>query len=76
MPSRKADQSPVFQLKVTLKRSKPPIWRRIQVRGSTPLPELSTILQRTMGWAGYHLHEFKVKGISYGVPTQIGSRRT
>ena len=68
MPARQPDESPVFQLKVTLKASKPPIWRRIQVRGSTTLPKLHTILQVAMGWYDCHLHEFKVGNIHYGVP--------
>src|SRR5688500_9663926 len=68
MPARKTDESPVFQLKVTLKESKPPIWRRIQVRGSTTLPKLHAILQLVMGWTDSHLHEFRVGDIHYGVP--------
>ncbi len=68
MPARKTDESPVFQLKVTLKESKPPIWRRIQVRGSTTLPKLHAILQIVMGWTDSHLHEFRVGNIHYGVP--------
>jgi hypothetical protein len=68
LPARQLDESPVFQLKVTLKASKPPIWRRIQVRGSTTLPKLHTILQAVMGWYDYHLHEFRVGDTHYGVP--------
>jgi hypothetical protein len=65
---RKADDSPVFQLKVTLLGSKPPIWRRIQVRGSTTLPKLHDILQAVMGWYDAHLHAFTAYGVEFGVP--------
>ncbi len=68
MPSKKQDNSPVYQLKVTLKGSKPPIWRRIQVRGSTRLSALHEILQIVMGWTDSHLHQFIVGDVYYGVP--------
>lgn len=60
--------SRIFQIKVTLKWSKPPIWRRIQLRGDTKLGQLHHILQITMGWWGEHLHAFEANGISYGEP--------
>src|SRR5271157_166996 len=56
----------VYQLKVTLKDIRPPIWRRIQVTDDIRLDQLHEILQTVMGWADIHLHEFVVKGISYG----------
>lgn len=65
---RKVDDSQVFQLKVTLRGSKPPIWRRIQVRGSTRLEDLHDILQIVMDWENYHLHQFIVNGVYYGDP--------
>ena len=40
----------VYQIKVTLKGSKPPIWRRMQVTSETTLVKLHRILQRVMGW--------------------------
>jgi len=55
-----APDVPVYQLKVTLKGSKPPIWRRIQVSGDTSLRELHGVLQAIMGWDGDHLYEFVV----------------
>jgi hypothetical protein len=58
----------IYQIKVTLKWSKPPIWRRIQVRGDTKLGKLHDILQITMGWWDEHLHAFEAGGISYGEP--------
>lgn len=68
MPQKKADDSLVFQLKVALRDSKPPIWRRIQVRGSTTLGRLHLILQVVMGWTDSHLHQFIVHDQYYGVP--------
>ncbi|HEX2171161.1 MAG TPA: plasmid pRiA4b ORF-3 family protein [Dehalococcoidia bacterium] len=58
----------IYQLKVTLKGFRPPIWRRLQVRGDTRLSNLHTIIQCAMGWQDYHLHEFKVGKQHYWVP--------
>ena len=59
----------VYQIKVTLKGSKPPIWRQIQVTSEITLAQLHRILQRVMGWEGYHLYQFVVGGIEYGDPS-------
>ncbi len=67
MPTKQVDESPVYRLKVTLKDSSPPIWRRIEVRGSTTLARLHTILQIAMGWTDSHLHEFVVGDVRYGM---------
>lgn len=63
-----AKTSDIYQMKVTLKYSKPPIWRRIQVAGDTRLDKLHLILQAVMGWENYHLHQFIVGGTYYGKP--------
>jgi hypothetical protein len=58
----------VYQLKVTLKNSKPPIWRRIQVNSDINLYRLHQNLQVMMGWTDSHLHQFIVHGEYYGTP--------
>ena len=54
----------VYQFKVALKRMKPPIWRRIQVRESLNFRELHVAIQEAMGWESakhdYHLHQFEM----------------
>jgi len=57
----------VYQVKVTLRGSKPPIWRRMQVTSETTLAQLHPILQRVMGWEGYHLYRFVVGGESTAI---------
>lgn len=49
----------IYQLKVSLKGAKPPIWRRILVPAGTELDDLHCIIQAAMGWEGCHLHQFK-----------------
>lgn len=63
-----AKNSDIYQVKVTLRHSQPPIWRRIQVAGDTRLDQLHLILQTVMGWDNYHLHQFIVENSYYGEP--------
>jgi hypothetical protein len=59
----------VYQFKVTLKGSKPAIWRRIQVKSDTTLYRFHKILQVVLDWWDYHLHEFVIHGEHYGTPS-------
>lgn len=61
-------ETPVYQLKITLKGLKPPIWRRILVPGAITLNKLHGIIQIVMGWEDYHLHSFTIGKDLYGVP--------
>lgn len=58
----------VYQLKITLRDIKPPIWRRVQVKSSVTLSQLHLIIQGAMGWWDCHLHQFSIQGIDYGEP--------
>ena len=58
----------IYQIKVTLKRFRPPIWRRLLLRGDTTLEEMHYILQGAMGWYNCHLHQFILDGVYYGEP--------
>ena len=48
-----------FQIKITLKNIKPPIWRRILVAPEIKLHRLHDVLQIVMGWTNSHLHQFE-----------------
>jgi len=63
-----AGSTTVYQIKVTLENSKPPIWRRLLVPANLTLGDLHYILQIAMGWTDSHLHQFKVGEKVYGVP--------
>lgn len=58
----------IYRLKVTLRSSKPPIWRRIKVYEDISLQELHTVLQVAMGWMNCHLHQFIRGNVFYGPP--------
>ena len=57
----------VFQFKIAIANSKPPIWRRIQINDCT-LDQLHTHIQAAFGWYNCHLHIFKIAGVDYGDP--------
>jgi hypothetical protein len=57
----------LYQFKVTLLESSPPIWRRTQVKNCT-LDKLHEHIQTAMGWTNTHLHQFDIGGESYGDP--------
>jgi hypothetical protein len=61
------DASVVYQLKVTLRDTKPPVWRRVQVADCT-LGRLHDVIQTCMGWTNSHLNAFEVGGEQYGEP--------
>ena len=57
----------IYQLKVTLVETKPPIWRRIVVPSDIRLGELHVVLQVVMGWSNYYPHQFVFGGVRYGL---------
>jgi hypothetical protein len=67
-PTKKSTSDTVYQLKVTLIDSKPPIWRRVQVPSDISMAQLHAILQIVMGWTDSHLHQFVVGGQNIGIP--------
>ncbi len=71
--------APIYQIKVTLDDTHPPIWRRFLVSGNTTLFDLHHILQIVMGWTNSHLHMFTINGEFYGDPAddeygELGTR--
>ncbi|MSU48385.1 MAG: plasmid pRiA4b ORF-3 family protein [Opitutus sp.] len=57
--------APLYQLKVVLLGSEPPVWRRLHVSGDARLDWLHAVLQVAMGWTNSHLHQFNVGGTCY-----------
>ena len=67
---KKYDQ--VYQFKITLKGTKPPIWRRILVPETYTFWDLHVAIQDAMGWEDYHLHEFTLLSPKTGRKVKIG----
>jgi hypothetical protein len=65
--AKAASRTKVYQFKITLMDSKPPIWRRIQVKDCT-LDKLHEHIQTAMGWTNSHLNMFEIDDLIYGDP--------
>jgi hypothetical protein len=57
---------PIYQIKVTLVHSRPPIWRRLQVESGVTLDRLHDTLQMVMGWTNSHFHGFRLPSSQKG----------
>jgi len=70
MPVKKSVVPPeIYQLKVTLLGTSPPIWRRLLVPADLTLAQLHNVLQTAMGWEDCHMHEFTVGRRHFGRPS-------
>ena len=56
----------ITTLRIELKHTHPPIWRKVEVPTSITLQQLHDIIQIAMGWDDSHLHQFIVRGTYYG----------
>ena len=54
----------IFQIKIALKEFKPKIWRRILIPSDLLLSDFHMVIQITMGWTNYHIHQF-IKNRTY-----------
>ncbi|HRK26353.1 MAG TPA: plasmid pRiA4b ORF-3 family protein [Chitinophagales bacterium] len=57
-------QDKIYQILISLKDSKPKIWRRVLIPADSMLEELHAIIQIVMGWDDSHLHQF-IKNKTY-----------
>ncbi len=73
--AKSKDAGMVYQLKITLKDTKPPVWRRVQVKDCS-LAELHDIIQSCMGWTNSHLHAFEIGDVQYSEPDPNGMMET
>jgi len=56
---RKRPFKDVFQFKITLLHTKPPVWRRILAPATYTFYDLHVVIQNAMGWTDSHLHCFE-----------------
>jgi hypothetical protein len=58
----------IVQVKVTIQKGDPPIWRRLVLPLDLNLAQLHEVIQAAFGWTDSHLHQFIVGGLVYGAP--------
>ncbi len=58
-----------YTLKLSLKGSKPPIWRRVEVPSNISLVQVHTVIQACMDWDDCHLHSFRKGKLNYAIPS-------
>jgi len=59
----------IVQIKVKLLGvTKPPVWRRLQLRADTRLDQLHEIIHTALGWENYHMHVFSFGDEEFGIP--------
>lgn len=64
----------VYQIKVTLQHSEPPIWRRLLIPPDMTLRGLHLAIQAAFGWEEAHPHEFQIKSGEKMTRQQIQER--
>ena len=56
----------VYPLKIILRGTDPPVWRRVETKDCT-VGDLHQLIQLAMGWYDEHMHAFEVGEETYGV---------
>ena len=57
----------MLQVRITLEKVVPTVWRRLLVPGAVRLGKLHRIFQAAMGWTDSHLHAFTMGDQRYGM---------
>jgi len=63
---KSAPPAPIYQIKVGLRDSKPPIWRRLELPADASLATLHRVIQVAFGWENDHLHTFETPYGEFG----------
>jgi len=58
----------IYQLKISIKGAKPPIWRRVLVEDDLTYHSLHEVIQAIFDWEDSHLHEFITSSNRYADP--------
>ena len=60
-----------YIIKVTIKNTHPPVWRRLQIPAGITFHELNAIIQLAFNWSGYHLYSFEIGNLLIEIPDDI-----
>jgi Plasmid pRiA4b ORF-3-like protein len=59
-----------FQLKISIKGAKPPIWRRVHIPNTLSLHQFHQVIQAAMGWTNSHLYSFDTRHGEFEYPDE------
>src|SRR2546422_11772200 len=69
MPTKRVENpQEIYQIKITLLGTSPPIWRRLLVPANLTLGQLHDVLQLAIGWEDCHMHDFRIGQKRFGRP--------
>lgn len=72
-PSRRRPRRPdvvTYRVRVDLKGTKPPLWRRLELSSDLLLSDVHQVIQQAFGWSDSHLHQFSSDPDVYGAETE------
>ena len=55
-----------YEIKVSIKNTHPPVWRRLQIPSGITFHELSAIIQLAFDWSGQHMYGFEIPNQELG----------
>lgn len=55
-----------YQIKVSIKNTHPPVWRRLLIPEGITFHQLNAIIQIAFDWCGYHMYNFEIGSTLYG----------
>jgi len=73
-PSRRRPRRPdvvTYRVRVDLKGTKPPLWRRLELSSDLFLDEVHQVIQQAFGWTDSHLHQFGSGPDMYSAETEL-----
>lgn len=62
-----------YKVKISIKGSKPPVYKTIAIPEGTPLTEVSREINFSFGWSGYHAHEYLIGKYTKIIPNEMRS---
>lgn len=57
-PNYETNDNRIYQLKISIKGAKPPIWRRVLVEANISFYGLHMLIQEIFNWENYHMYQF------------------
>jgi len=73
-PSRRRPRRPdvvTYRVRIDLKGTKPPLWRRLELSSDLLLDEVHLVIQEAFGWTDSHLHQFGSGPDLYSPETEL-----